>query len=146
MIALGTILCGLVLPGPFRMGSMVFDVHTLIIGTSAIIVGTQVLISFLLAKQYATAAGLLPTGPRFSAFRRMTSLESGLVLGGILAIAGVTGVVAAIVDWERHAFGALDYTRVMRLIVPAVTMLAVGVQIVMGAFLSSVLDLKVGRG
>jgi Glycosyl transferase family 2 len=146
MIAVGVILCGLVLPGPFRMGSVVFDVHTLIIGTSAVIVGTQVLICFLLAKQYASAAGLLPPSPTFSAFRRATSLESALVFGGILTLIGICGVIAAVVDWQRHAFGPLDYTRVMRLIIPAVTMLAVGIQIVMGAFLSSILDLKVGRG
>jgi hypothetical protein len=121
MIALGAILCGLVLPGPFKMGSVVFDVYTLIIGTSAVIVGTQVLICFLLAKQYASAAGLIPPGRGFSAFRRVTSLESALVFGGILTLIGVVGVVAAVVDWQGMASALSTTPRVMRLIVPAVT-------------------------
>jgi len=36
-------------------------------------------------------------------------------------------------------------TRVMRIVVPSVTLMSVGVQIGMGAFLSSVLDLRVDK-
>ena len=144
MIGFGLLVCALVLPGPLKAGSIVFDVHTLIIGTGAIIVGTQVVICFLLAKQYATGVGLLPIGANFSAFRRIARLERALLLGGLLTGLGLIGIVASVAAWGAESFGAVDYTRMMRLIVPAVTVLAVGVQIVMGAFLSSILDLKVG--
>ena len=145
MVTFGLLICALVLPGPLKTGSVVFDVHTLIIGTSAIIVGTQVVICFLLAKQYATNVGLLPLGAKFTAYRKIAKLENALIFGGLLTAVGFVGVVAAVLDWGAQSFGALDYSRMMRLIIPSVTMLAVGVQIVMGAFLSSVLDLKVGR-
>lgn len=145
LVALGLVIGFLVLPGPLQMGSVVFDVHTLILGSSAVIVGTQVIIFFLLAKQYATAAGLLPMGDKFRSFRRVATLESSLMFGAVLVIAGMIGIVAAVVDWEARDFGELDYSSLMRLIVPSITLLAVGVQIVMGAFLSSVLDMKVAR-
>ena len=145
MIVFGLVAYGLVLPGPLHLGSVVFDVHTLIVGMMAIIVGTQVVVFFLLAKQHAIDAGLLPIGANFSAYRRIARLEYALLLGGGLVLLGLLGILAAVADWGSRSFGALDYSRMMRLVVPAVTMLAVGVQIAMGAFLSSILDLKLDR-
>jgi len=145
LIGFGLLACGLVMPGPLRIGSVVFDVHTLIIGMTAILVGTQILIFFLLAKQYAIDAGLLRLGPKFQAFRRLVTLERAVMVGGGLVGVGVVGVLGAVVVWSDESFGPLDYTRMMRLLIPAVTALAVGMQIVMGAFLSSILDLKVTK-
>ncbi len=143
LVGFGLLACGLVLPGPLRIGSVVFDVHTLIIGMTAILVGTQVLIFFLLAKQYAIDAGLLRMGPKYHAFRRLVTLERGMVLGGSLAALGTLGILGAVVVWGDESFGPLDYTHMMRLLIPAVTSLAVGVQVIMASFLSSILDLKV---
>jgi len=145
LIGFGLLACGLVLPGPLRLGSVVFDVHTLVIGMTSILVGTQILIFFLLAKQYAIGAGLLQMGSNFGAFRRVATLERAVVVGALLTGFGVLGVIYAIVVWGDQSFGVLDYTRMMRLVVPAVTLLAVGVQIIMGGFLSSILDLKITR-
>jgi glycosyltransferase involved in cell wall biosynthesis len=145
LVAFGLLACALVLPGPLHFGSIVFDVHTLIIGMTAILVGTQVLIFFMLAKQYAIGAGLLQIGPNFSALRRIVTLERAVALGALLTVLGLIGVVSAVVMWGEQSFGVLDYTRMMRLVVPAVTLLAVGVQIIMGGFLSSILDLKITK-
>jgi hypothetical protein len=144
MVAWGLAVCALVMPGPLRMGSVVFDVHTLVIGTTAIIVGTQVIHSFLLAKQYSIGAGLLPRDPAFERFRSVATLEFALLLGACLVLFGLGGVAFAVFYWGRHAFGTLDYSTMMRLIVPSVTALAVGAQVAMWAFLSSVLDLRAG--
>jgi hypothetical protein len=145
LIGFGLLSCGLVLPGPLRLGSVVFDVHTLVIGMSAILVGTQILIFFLLAKQYAIGAGLLQIGPTFGAFRRMVTLERAVTLGVVMSLLGVGGVAAAVIVWRDESFGALDYTRMMRLVIPAVTFLSVGIQVIMAGFLSSILDLKITK-
>ena len=145
MVALGVLTCALVLPGPFRMGSVVFDVHTLVIGMAAILVGVQVLCFFLLAKQHAIGVGVLPIGENFKSFRRHFRLEYALLLAAALVLAGVGGILAAVIDWSVQSFGALDYSRMMRLVIPSVTALAVGVQIAMAAFLSSILDLKTSK-
>lgn len=145
LIGLGLLAYAAVLPGPLQMGSVVFDVHTLIIAMASILVGTQIVIFFLLAKQHAIAVGVLPIGSRFDAFRRSFSLERALLFGGGLVVLGVVGIVAAVIDWSVHSFGELEYSRVMRLIVPAVTALAVGVNVGMAAFLSSILELRVDK-
>jgi hypothetical protein len=145
LIALGLLVFGSVLPGPLHIGSVVFDIHTLVVGMAAIVVGAQVLTFFVLAKQYAIGAGLLQIGPNFEAFRRAASLERGVTAGLVLTVLGIAGVVGAVVIWGDHSFGLLDYKQMMRLVVPSVTLLAVGVQFIMGAFLFSILELKVSR-
>jgi hypothetical protein len=145
LVALGLLAFVLVLPGPFRLGSVSLDVHTLVVGMAAIVVGAQVLMFFVLAKQYAIGAGLLQIGPNFEAFRRTASLERGVTFGLILTGVGVAGIIGAVVIWGDNSFGMLDYTQMMRLVVPSVTLIAVGVQVIMGAFLFSILDLKVNR-
>jgi len=142
MIALGLLSYVLVLPGPLRMGSVIFDVHTLVIGMAAILVGTQVLVFFLLGKQHAIGVGVLPLGDNFNAYRRWFRLEYALLFAGLLVLIGIVGILVAVADWSARSFGALDYSRMMRLVVPSVTSLAVGVQIAMAGFLSSILDLK----
>lgn len=145
MIAFGVVACALVLPGPLRMGSVVFDVHTLVIGMAAILVGTEVLVFFLLAKQHAIGVGVLPLGDNFRAFRRWFQLEYALMFAGALMLVGLAGILVAVANWGARSFGVLDYSMMMRLVVPSVTMLAVGVQIAMAAFLSSILDLKTSK-
>ena len=144
-IPVGLLAYALVLPGPLRMGSVVFDVHTLVIGMAAILVGMQVLCFFLLAKQHAIGVGVLPTGENFEAFRRRFRLEYALLLAGALVLGGLGGILAAVLDWSAQSFGVLDYSHMMRLVVPSVTALAVGVQIAMASFLSSILDLKISK-
>jgi hypothetical protein len=112
---------------------------------AAILVGTQVLVFFLLAKQHAISVGVLPLGDTFSAFRRLFKLEYALLFAGGLVLLGVAGILVAVRDWSALSFGVLDYSRMMRLVVPAVTLLAVGVQIAMAAFLSSILDLEISK-
>lgn len=42
-------------------------------------------------------------------------------------------------------FGPLNYERVMRLLIPAVTVLALGMRVVMASFQSGILDLEVTK-
>jgi hypothetical protein len=84
-------------------------------------------------------------GDNFAAFQRRFQLEFGLLFAGLLVLAGLTGIGIAVWGWSARSFGELDYSHMMRLVVPAVTMLAVGVQIGMATFLSGILALKVTK-
>ena len=145
LVALGLLATGLVLPGPLHIGSVVFDVHTLLVATAAMLVGSEIVIFFLLAKQYAINAGLLPEGDNFRRYRRRFTLERALLFGAGMALLGVAGVVAGVWLWAANAFGALDYSHIMRLLIPSVTLLALGIQVIMASFFSGVLDLPLNR-
>jgi hypothetical protein len=53
--------------------------------------------------------------------------------------------MGAIWLWVETAMGPVDYARMMCLLIPAVTVHALGIQIIMPSFLSGVLDLKVTK-
>lgn len=145
LMLFGALVYLLVLPGPLQIGSVIFDVHSLLIGSVSLLTGSSLLIFFILAKQYAIDEGLLPEGKRFASFRAKATLEHSVLFGAVLTLLGVAGVVAATVSWAETSFGNLDYHSTMRLLIPSITVLAVGVQIILASFLSGVLDLKTAK-
>jgi Glycosyl transferase family 2 len=142
LTALGLAGMLVVLPGPLRVGSVVFDVHTLLIAMAAILVGSQTMMFFLLAKWFTINQGILPQGAAFQAFRRLVTLERAAVVGALAVAIGSAGIVWAVILWASAVFGQLDYSWMMRLVIPSVTLLAVGVQVILFGFLTSILDLK----
>ncbi|MGH7301839.1 MAG: glycosyltransferase family 2 protein [Candidatus Rokuibacteriota bacterium] len=145
MVAFGLFAEALVLPGPLQIGSVVFDVHTLLVGMASMLVGSEILIFFLLAKQHGINAGLLPEGDNYRRYRRLFTLERALLLGAGMTILGVAGVVTAVSLWGANAFGTLDYSHMMRLLIPSITLLALGIQVIMASFVSGLMDLPVNR-
>jgi len=146
LILMGLLLMVVVLPGPLTVGGITFDVHTLVGAAGIIVIGTQMITFGLLAKQHGINAGLLPEDPRISKVLRIFSLERTIVLGLVLFVAGAGGLLLAIARWRAVSFGDLDYSVTMRIVIPAVTAMATGVQVVISGFMSSILDLKVSRG
>jgi glycosyltransferase involved in cell wall biosynthesis len=134
-----------VVPSPLIIGSVMFDVHTLLIAMGAILAGIQLWSFFLLSKQFAINEKLLPISARFATFSNWMSLERAVVLGVLIGTAGLTGVVAAVVGWGLQGFGTLNYQETMRLLVPSLTALLAGVQIIGTGFMASILDLKLRK-
>jgi hypothetical protein len=75
----------------------------------------------------------------FDRMRARYRLEHGLLLGGIVAFAGVGVGVYILVNWIHQGFGALAYER---LAVLAATLIIVGIQIFFSSFLLSILGLR----
>jgi glycosyltransferase involved in cell wall biosynthesis len=142
MLFVGLVVMAAVLPGPLRMGSVMFDVHTLIVALAAILVGSNTIIFFLIAKQFSTNERLVPEGKRFRAYRTHIKAEELIVGGAALALLGIIGLVLAVHQWGMAEFGVLEYTWMMRLVIPSVGALSVGVQVLLGGFLSAILDTK----
>lgn len=67
-----------------------------------------------------------------------------LVPGVIFLLLGLAGYALALAvhQWWQADFGRLDYARTMRLVIPGVTLCALGFQSVMGAFFISILGLR----
>lgn len=119
-------------------------VHTLLYSAMAIIIGFQIVSFAIFTKAFAITEGLLPEDPKLSRFFRYINLEVGLIVGAILLLLGLGGSVYAFRIWESGAFGALDPVVMMRLVIPSVTGLALGVQVIFSSFFLSVLGLKRG--
>jgi hypothetical protein len=135
-----------VLPGPQSVGSVTFDVHTLLYAAAAISIGYQSIAFGFFTKIFAIQEGLMPADPRLDKMFRYITLEVGLAVGAALVLIGLSGTAWAIRDWSAHAFGDLQPTRTLRVIIPASLALTLGFQIVLTSFFLSVLGLGRHRG
>jgi len=130
------------MPHSRTIGSLTFDVHTLLYAATAILVGFQGVTFAAFTKIHAIREGLLPKDPRLEGFLRRVSLEVGLVIGSLLVIAGLAGSVYAVSLWGFDR--PLDPTKTLRIVIPAVWSLALGGEVLLSSFFLSVLLL--GRG
>lgn len=117
-------------------------VHTLLYSATAIIIGFQILMFALFTKAFAISEGLIPEDKRLKKLFRYFNLEVGLLVGAALLLIGLATSAYAFTIWERALFGALEPAQMMRIVIPAVTALALGVQLIFSSFFLSVLGLK----
>ena len=130
------------LPGPRSIGSVTFDVHTLLYSAAAIIIGFQAINFAVFTKIFAVSEKLLPEDPRLNRMFRYITLETGLIVGGGLVLLGLVSSFYALGVWGVRSFGPLDPTENLRIIIPAVTSLTLGCEIVLSSFFLSVLGMK----
>jgi glycosyltransferase involved in cell wall biosynthesis len=138
----GLVGCVLLLPGKQVFNGVGFDVHTLLYAFVSILLGFQLIAFATFTKVFATTQGLLPEDPRLTRAFRWINLETGLIVGGMLILLGVGGSVFAVSDWARKSFGALDIEHTLRIVMPSVFSLTLGVQIVFSSFFLSILGLS----
>jgi len=130
------------LPGPRAIGRVTLDVHTLVYAAMAVVIGFQTITFAFFSKIFAITEGLLPEDPRLNRLFRYVNLEVGLLVGGALLLIGLAGSLYAFGAWGAHSFGALDPRRTLRIVVPAVTALTLGCQIILSSFFLSILGLR----
>jgi glycosyltransferase involved in cell wall biosynthesis len=142
MILAGAGVCIWLLPKTGRIGNLAFDIHTLLYAFVAIVLGFQFIAFATFTKVFAISEGLLPEDPRLNRAFRYITLETGLVVGALLTLAGLGGSALAVSDWGKASFGALDPSRMLRLVLPSVFALMLGVQIICSSFFLSILGLR----
>jgi hypothetical protein len=128
--------------GPLRVGSASLDSGTLAVAGMALLLGIQLLSFSLFVKVFAVSQGLLPRDRFLEQVLRVASLERMIVLGGLLLLAGSGLLLHAFVLWRDADFGPLSYSENMRRLLPAATLILVGLQAVFSGFFVSVLGLQ----
>jgi hypothetical protein len=139
---LGLIIVVWLLPGTQKIGTISFDVHTLLYGAIAIIIGFQAVTFAFFTKLFAISEKLLPEDPKLNKIFRHITLETGLMVGVTLILIGIVGSLLSLTIWSETAFGTLDPFKTLRLVIPSLTSLTVGLQMVLSSFFLSVLGLK----
>src|SRR6202034_1986106 len=93
------------LPGPRRVGSVTLDIHTLFYASLAVVVGFHSMLFWVFAKVYGMREGLVPLDPWFRGIVQTVTLETGLIVGGVLLLVGLGLAVLALTTWGNAAFG-----------------------------------------
>jgi glycosyltransferase involved in cell wall biosynthesis len=117
-------------------------VHTLLYSAMAIIIGFQIVSFAIFTKVFAITEGLLPEDKKINKFLSYINLETGLIIGVFLVLSGLVGSIYALRIWQSSSFGQLDPANTMRIVIPSVTALSLGIQSIFSSFFLSVLGLK----
>jgi glycosyltransferase involved in cell wall biosynthesis len=142
LLTAGLVVGAIVVPHPFSIGSVTFDVDTLVAASAAVVIGFQAVLFWLFTQVYAGAEGFLPEEPKVQRLLGKLSLERGLILGGMIGAAGLVGLVFSVVYWRGQGFHGLNYEHSLRLMIPSVTALIVSWQLILGTFFLSILGVR----
>ena len=142
LTVLGLLISAYLLPGPRAIGSVTFDINTLMYASFFVILGFQSIFFFLFSKVFGISVGLLPSDLQIEKMMKILTLERGIIIGGLMILLGIGSSIAALVYWSRNYFGVIDPAQSMRLVIPGVMMFSVGVQLVFASFFISILLMK----
>jgi hypothetical protein len=140
LVTAGLLGYGVAMPRLSFLGAT-FDVHTLLFASLSIILGYQSVLFAFLTRIFGMTTGMLPEDPRLVNLFRFLNLERGLVAGAVTALAGLLLLGFAVNSWRLVGFGPLDYVPTMRVVIPGVTLTALGVQTVFSSFFFSIIGL-----
>ena len=138
LLGLGTLGALVLAAGPVTVLGRTWQIHTLFLFMFAILLGTQIVQLGLFARAFA-AAHLGETDRLVERARGRVNLEHGLVLGGLLLLAGVVILAAIFVSWALGGFGALSHEYGTAL---GFTLIAVGTQVILGSFFLGLLTMR----
>ena len=142
LMALGTAVAAWLLPGPRRVGAVTIDIHTLLYGIMAILVGFQAVSFSLFTKIFAISEKLMPEDARLNWLFRYVKLETGLLAGGVLMAAGAGLGLYSLLVWNSHHFGPMDPSHLVRVVASTMALFTLGVQICLSSFFLSILGLR----
>lgn len=142
LMLVGFLVGAWLLPEPRQVGSVIFDVHTLLYAAIAILLGFQSIAFAVFTKLFAISEGLHPPDPLLDRLFRYINLELGLLVGTALAILGFGTSIYAVHMWGQQHFGPLDMSRTLRVVIPAALSMTLGVQTIFSSFFLSVLGLR----
>lgn len=134
LLALGLLVMLPLSTGPREIFGVTWYIHAMIAGSTATLVGAQILQMGIFARTYA----VLYMGDSDRLLQRLwrIRLEHGLLLGTALILTGATILGAIFVEWARNDFGVLARQHESLL---GLTLVGLGVQVVFSSFFLSVL-------
>jgi hypothetical protein len=108
----------------------------------SVLVGTQLTFFGACARVYASTQNLLPPSRLLERFLRLVRLERALVLAFLVLASGLILLANAVLSWRDVNYGALSYPESLRRIIPAITLITLGVQWLFSSFFLSILQLR----
>lgn len=142
LMTVGLVAGLILLQGPIVVAGIGFDAQTLLYTAAAMILGFQAVAFAVFTKVFAISEGLLPEDPKLSVQKIKVSLERGLIIGAALILTGLVCSIYSVWTWKQVSFRVLNPAHTLRIIIPAVTALIIGVQIVFSSFFLSVLGMR----
>ncbi|MFP9136532.1 glycosyltransferase family 2 protein [Devosia sp. XGJD_8] len=143
LLGLGLLVGAVLLPGPFRIGDVSFDVHTFLVAALCIIVGLQSISFAIIGRRFASRYGFIPRSGHYDRLLEALTLERILLIAIALMLVGLAALVWGVNQWALRDFGPLNASRTMRPVILAMTALVTGFQLMMSGFMSSMINIPI---
>jgi glycosyltransferase involved in cell wall biosynthesis len=142
LMFVGLILGISIMRGPVGLFNIYFDTNTLLYAGAFIISGFQAVNFAIFTRSYAIQAGFLPPNKTLSRLDSWITLEFGLICGLIVTLSGFGGTIYSLYLWDQVDFGHMDYSSILRVVIPSVVAIIIGLQIILSGFFLSVLNVN----
>ncbi|MEQ9407785.1 MAG: glycosyltransferase family 2 protein [Fuerstiella sp.] len=123
------------------LGGMSLNVNSSLTAAMVALVGFQLLIVGTFARRFATAIGMHPPSSFLQRVEGGASLELGIALGLAALLCGGGLFASAVLSWQEAGYGQMSSAITVSRVIPAVTLVMVGIQTVFGSFLLSMIGL-----
>lgn len=140
LILFGILIASVLLPGAVYIGGVGFDTHTFVLACFAILIGIQAVGFAIIARRYAASHGMIPRVSRYSGLFNALTFDRVLVAAGLISLCGAGGILWCVLQWASVGFGPLEYAFLLRFLLLSVTVLAIGIQTALVAFLAALID------
>lgn len=142
LILLGIALLAFLLTGPMTILGFNLDIHTMLFGGLFMIIGLQAVCFAVFVKYIADSQmKITSANKKFRQRIKLFTLERGLLLGLLLILLGAVGAGYTVWYWQHLSFGELIPTNIMRILIPSVTSLILGMQLIFSSFFLAILGL-----
>ncbi|MBJ3784800.1 glycosyltransferase family 2 protein [Devosia sp. MSA67] len=131
------------LRGPVQVGGITFGVHTLLVAALCVITGTQAIAFAIIGRRFASRYGFIPRSGTYDRLLESLTLERVLLVALLLMLGGFVAMFWGLWEWARRDFGPLDSTATLRAVILAMTALVTGFQLMMSAFMSSMINIPI---
>jgi hypothetical protein len=145
LFVFGLAMTAWLLPGGRSVAGVVFDIHSLLYASIAIVIGFQSMQFWAFAKIYGMREGIVPPDPSFQSLIGIATFETGLIAGAILLLIGLLLGAVAVGAWSEAGMGVLRPSETMRLVIPSATAILLAFQIFYGACFVSLLEIRATR-
>jgi glycosyltransferase involved in cell wall biosynthesis len=142
LMIIGLILFVLIQQGPVQLMNIHFDTNTLLYAGAFVVIGFQAVNFAVFTRIYAIQQGFLPKNSTLDKLYNFLTLEAGLIVGVLITLAGLGGSIYSLYLWDQQDFGQLNYSSILRVVIPSVFAIMMGLQTIFSSFFLSFLGLN----
>ncbi len=127
--------------GQMTVGREVFGIHTLLYCMISIILGVNIVYFYTFTKLYAETSNFIPKDKSINIIASIGE-DKGVLIGFILSAVGLISSLVSFVIWKNTGFSEMVPEKLMRIVLPAATMLEVGVETMFASFFMGILKIE----
>ncbi len=140
LLIMGLLATTAIMSRPLIVHGIAFDIHTMLYSGAAAIIGAQLVLFAGISRAIGIVKKTLPVTPAAKRVLSLFTLERGLITGLVIFSIGLTLAILSVMKWAGLQFAALDPREVMRLAIPSVTMMVLGMEVLFASFVLSFID------